>query len=131
MSERYQVVERIAAGGMAEVFRGESAGVEGFRKRVAIKRVLPQLSANHEFINMFLDEARLCAYLSHSRCVQVFDIGQAGGAHFIVMEYVDGADLQGIQEFLAARGRGSRPMRSCRRAGGRSMPSRARARGSA
>jgi serine/threonine protein kinase len=105
MSERYQVVERIAAGGMAEVFRGESAGVEGFRKRVAIKRVLPQLSANHEFINMFLDEARLCAYLSHSRCVQVFDIGQAGGAHFIVMEYVDGADLQGVQEFLAARGR--------------------------
>jgi serine/threonine-protein kinase len=105
MSERYQIVERIAAGGMAEVFRGESAGVEGFRKRVAIKRVLPQLSANRDFINMFLDEARLCAYLSHSRCVQVFDIGHAGGAHFIVMEYVDGADLQGVQEFLAARGR--------------------------
>src|SRR5215471_3140299 len=105
MSERYQIVERIASGGMAEVYRGESAGVEGFRKRVAIKRVLPQLSANREFINMFLDEARLCAYLSHSRCVQVFDIGQAGGAHFIVMEYVDGADLQAIQEFLSARGR--------------------------
>ncbi|HEX7670040.1 MAG TPA: serine/threonine-protein kinase, partial [Polyangiaceae bacterium] len=104
MSEqRYQVIERIAAGGMAEVYRGESAGVEGFRKKVAIKRVLPQLSANREFINMFLDEARLCAYLSHSRCVQVFDIGQGGGSHFIVMEYVDGADLQTIQEFLQAR----------------------------
>ncbi len=105
MSEqRYQIVERIAAGGMAEVYRGESAGIEGFRKKVAIKRVLPKLSANREFINMFLDEARLGAYLSHSRCVQVFDIGQAGGAHFIVMEYVDGADLKGVMEYLTARG---------------------------
>jgi serine/threonine-protein kinase len=98
--QRYQVVERIAAGGMAEVYRGESAGIEGFRKKVAIKRVLPKLSQNREFIHMFLDEARLCAYLSHSKCVQVFDIGQAAGAHFIVMEFVDGADLQGVMEHL-------------------------------
>jgi eukaryotic-like serine/threonine-protein kinase len=103
-TQRYQVVERIAAGGMAEVYRGESAGIEGFRKKVAIKRVLPKLSANREFINMFLDEARLCAYLSHSRCVQVFDIGQAAGAHFIVMEYVDGADLQSVLEYLTQHG---------------------------
>ena len=99
-TQRYRVVERIAAGGMAEVYRGESAGIEGFRKKVAIKKVLPKLSQNREFIHMFLDEARLCAYLSHSKCVQVFDIGQAAGAHFIVMEFVDGADLQGILEYL-------------------------------
>ncbi len=99
-TQRYQVIERIAAGGMAEVYRGESAGIEGFRKKVAIKRVLPKLSQNREFIRMFLDEARLCAYLSHSKCVQVFDIGQAAGAHFIVMEFVDGADLQGVLEHL-------------------------------
>ncbi|MDF3067697.1 MAG: Serine/threonine protein kinase PrkC, regulator of stationary phase [Polyangiaceae bacterium] len=99
-TQRYKIVERIAAGGMAEVYRGESAGIEGFRKKVAIKRVLPKLSQNREFIHMFLDEARLCAYLSHSKCVQVFDIGQAAGAHFIVMEYVDGADLQGVLEHL-------------------------------
>jgi len=99
-TQRYRVVERIAAGGMAEVYRGESAGIEGFRKKVAIKRVLPKLSQNREFIHMFLDEARLCAYLSHSKCVQVFDIGQAAGAHFIVMEFVDGADLQGVLEHL-------------------------------
>lgn len=99
-TQRYKVVERIAAGGMAEVYRGESAGIEGFRKKVAIKRVLPKLSQNREFIRMFLDEARLCAYLSHSKCVQVFDIGQAAGAHFIVMEFVDGADLQGVLEHL-------------------------------
>lgn len=104
MQQRYRVIERLAAGGMAEVFRGESAGIEGFRKKVAIKRVLPKLSANLEFINMFLDEARLCAYLSHSRCVQVFDIGEAGGSHFIVMEFVDGADLKEMMDHLAQRG---------------------------
>ncbi|MBN2195322.1 MAG: serine/threonine protein kinase [Polyangiaceae bacterium] len=103
--QRYRVIERLAAGGMAEVFRGESAGIEGFRKRVAIKRVLPKLSANHEFINMFLDEARLCAYLSHSKCVQVFDIGEAGGSHFIVMEFVDGADLKEVLDLLGSQGR--------------------------
>jgi eukaryotic-like serine/threonine-protein kinase len=90
--QRYRIVERIAAGGMAEVYRGESAGIEGFRKKVAIKKVLPKLSQNRDFIHMFLDEARLCAYLSHSKCVQVFDIGRAAGSHFIVMEFVDGAD---------------------------------------
>lgn len=98
--QRYHIVEKIAAGGMAEVYRGETAGIEGFRKRVAIKRVLPKLSQNEEFISMFLDEARLGAYLSHSKCVQVFDIGQGGGAHFIVMEYVDGADLKAVLEHL-------------------------------
>jgi serine/threonine protein kinase len=99
-TQRYRVVRRIAAGGMAEVYQGESAGIEGFRKKVAIKKVLPKLSQNREFIHMFLDEARLCAYLSHSKCVQVFDIGQAAGSHFIVMEFVDGADLQGVMEYL-------------------------------
>jgi serine/threonine-protein kinase len=101
-AQRYHVIERLAAGGMAEVYRGESAGIEGFRKKVAIKRVLPKLSANAEFINMFLDEARLGAYLSHSKCVQVFDIGQGAGSHFIVMEFVDGADLKEVLEHLAA-----------------------------
>ena len=103
--QRYHIVEKIAAGGMAEVYRGETAGIEGFRKRVAIKRVLPKLSQNEEFISMFLDEARLGAYLSHSKCVQVFDTGQGGGSHFIVMEYVDGADLKGVLEHLQSKGR--------------------------
>jgi eukaryotic-like serine/threonine-protein kinase len=113
-AQRYHVIERIAAGGMAEVYRGESAGIEGFRKKVAIKRVLPKLSANEEFINMFLDEARLGAYLSHSKCVQVFDIGQGAGSHFIVMEYVDGADLKDVLEHLAARGQPMRVEVACR-----------------
>ena len=102
-AQRYQILDRIAAGGMAEVYRGESSGIEGFRKKVAIKRVLPKLSQNQEFIDMFLDEARLCAYLNHSKCVQVFDIGQGAGSHFIVMEYVDGADLKGVLDYLASQ----------------------------
>lgn len=94
--QRYRVIERIAAGGMAEVFRAESAGLEGFKKKVAIKRVLPHLAGKTEFIGMFLDEARLSAHLGHSNCVQVFDIGQGDDTYFIVMEMVEGADLKGV-----------------------------------
>lgn len=97
--QRYRVVQRIAAGGMAEVFRAESAGLEGFKKKVAIKRVLPHLSEKKQFIGMFLDEARLSAHLSHSNCVQVFDIGVGDNTYFIVMEYVDGADLKATIEY--------------------------------
>jgi serine/threonine-protein kinase len=96
--QRYRVLNRIAAGGMAEVFRAESAGVEGFKKTVAIKRVLPHLAEKKQFIGMFLDEARLSAHLSHSNCVQVFDIGVGDNTFFIVMEYVDGADLKALIE---------------------------------
>lgn len=112
-AQRYQIIERIAAGGMAEVYRGESSGIEGFRKKVAIKRVLPKLSQNQEFIDMFLDEARLCAYLNHSKCVQVFDIGQGAGSHFIVMEYVDGADLKGVLDYLATQRERMSPSVAC------------------
>ena len=94
--QRYRVIEKIASGGMAEVFRAESAGLEGFKKTVAIKRVLPHLSEKKQFIGMFLDEARLSAHLSHSNCVQVFDIGVGDNTYFIVMEFVDGADLKAI-----------------------------------
>ncbi|HEY3498145.1 MAG TPA: serine/threonine-protein kinase [Polyangiaceae bacterium] len=98
-AQRYKVLERIAAGGMAEVFRAESAGLEGFKKLVAIKRVLPHLSEKKQFIGMFLDEARVSAHLSHSNCVQVFDIGVGDNTYFIVMEFVDGSDLKGVIEY--------------------------------
>jgi len=104
-SQRYRVIEKIASGGMAEVFRAESAGLEGFKKTVAIKRVLPHLSEKKQFIGMFLDEARLSAHLSHSNCVQVFDIGVGDNTYFIVMEYVDGADLKGVVEYQKRVGR--------------------------
>jgi serine/threonine-protein kinase len=102
--QRYRVLERLASGGMAEVFLAESAGIEGFKKQVAIKRVLPHLSEKKRFIAMFLDEARLSAHLSHSNVAQVFDIGVGDNAYFIVMEYVDGSDLKGVIDFMAKSG---------------------------
>jgi serine/threonine-protein kinase len=102
--QRYRVVEKLESGGMAEVFRAESEGLQGFRKQVAIKRVLPHLSSKKKFIQMFLDEARLSAQLSHSNCVQVFDIGVGDNAFFIVMEFVDGANLKSVIEALKKKG---------------------------
>jgi eukaryotic-like serine/threonine-protein kinase len=98
--QRYRVIDRLESGGMAEVFRAESIGLQGFKKQVAIKRVLAHLAAKETFIKMFLDEARLSARLSHSNCVQVFDIGVGDGTYFIVMEFVDGANLRGIIDTL-------------------------------
>ncbi|MGH7437869.1 MAG: serine/threonine protein kinase [Polyangiaceae bacterium] len=102
--QRYRVIERLESGGMAEVFRAESEGLQGFRKQVAIKRVLPNLSSKKKFISMFLDEARLSAQLSHSNCVQVFDIGVGDNAYFIVMEFVDGGNLKSIIEHIKKKG---------------------------
>ena len=104
-AQRYRVVEKLESGGMAEVFRAESEGLQGFRKQVAIKRVLPHLSSKKKFIQMFLDEARLSAHLSHSNCVQVFDIGVGDNAYFIVMEFVDGANLKSVIESLRKNGK--------------------------
>ncbi len=103
--QRYRVIEKLESGGMAEVFRAESEGLQGFRKQVAIKRVLPHLSEKKKFIAMFLDEARISAQLTHSNCVQVFDIGVGDNAYFIVMEYVDGANLKAIAESLKKQGK--------------------------
>ncbi len=103
--QRYRVVEKLESGGMAEVFRAESEGLQGFKKQVAIKRVLPHLSEKKKFISMFLDEARLSAQLSHSNCVQVFDIGVGDSAYFIVMEFVEGANLKSVADAIRKQGK--------------------------
>jgi len=103
--QRYRVIDRLEAGGMAEVFRGEALSVQGFKKQVAIKRVLPNLAQNKSFIRMFLDEARLGARLNHANIVTVFDIGAADNTYFIVMEFVDGANLKTVLETLKKMGR--------------------------
>ena len=100
---RYRVIERLESGGMAEVFRGEAESLAGFKKAVAIKRVLPHLVQNEKFIRMFLDEARLCARLNHANIVQVFDIGHVDNTYFIVMEFVDGVTLKAVIEHLRGR----------------------------
>lgn len=102
--DKYRVVRKIDAGGMAEVFQGVAESIEGFTKSVAIKRVLPHLAENKKFLAMFLDEARLSLRMNHANVVHVFDIGQAGGTYFIVMEFVDGTDVKKIMETMRKRG---------------------------
>jgi serine/threonine-protein kinase len=100
---RYRVIKRLEAGGMAEVYLGEASSLEGFKKRVAIKRVLPHLAQNENFIQMFLDEARLSARLDHANIVSVFDISARDDTYFLIMEFVDGANLKRILESLHRR----------------------------
>ena len=88
--QRYQILEKLDVGGMAEIYVAQATTVGGIQKRVAIKRILPNLTKNPRFVNMFLDEARLSMFLNHANIVQVFDVGKADGTYFIVMEYVEG-----------------------------------------
>lgn len=102
--QKYRVIRRLEAGGMAEVYLAEAVSMQGFRKTVAIKRVLPHLAQNEAFIQMFLDEARLCARLDHANIVSVFDISSREDTYFLVMEFVDGANLKKVNESLRKRG---------------------------
>jgi serine/threonine protein kinase/tetratricopeptide (TPR) repeat protein len=90
---KYQLLDPIARGGMAEVFRAKSHGVEGFEKVLVIKRILGELSSNPQFTEMFINEAKIAVSLSHANIVQVFDLGKADETYFIAMEYVSGFDL--------------------------------------
>jgi eukaryotic-like serine/threonine-protein kinase len=104
-NQKYRVTDKIDAGGMAEVYRGISeSAIGGIKKAVAIKKILPTLTKNKKFIQMFLDEARVTMHLQHANIVGVFDIGMADTAYFIVMEYVDGANLKTIIESLRRQG---------------------------
>ncbi len=92
----YVLEERLAVGGMAEVFRAQRVGASGFKKQVAIKRLLPDLAKDPRFVEMFESEARLAAQIDSDNIVQVFDFGEENGFHFLVMEYVDGCDLAAV-----------------------------------
>jgi serine/threonine-protein kinase len=97
--QRYEVIERIAVGGMAEVFLARAHGEHGFRKEVAIKRILPKLAESAAFEARFIAEAKTAVTLGHANIVQVFDFGRDDASLFIAMEYVRGANLA---ELLAA-----------------------------
>lgn len=90
---KYHLIEKISAGGMAEVFKAKSYGVAGFEKLLVIKKILPHLNTDREFIEMFLDEARISVSLSHGNIVQVIDLGKETDTYFMAMEYVHGFDL--------------------------------------
>ncbi len=101
---QYTLLERIAVGGMAEVWKARMRGVEGFQKTVAIKRILPHMTDNAEFVGMFIDEAKLAAQLTHPNIVHIYDLGKLGRDYYIAMEYVDGRDLRSLLN--AARRKG-------------------------
>ncbi|HLO65981.1 MAG TPA: protein kinase, partial [Holophaga sp.] len=92
----YYLLEKVAVGGMAELFKARQRGVHDFEKIVAIKRILPHLSDNDEFVRMFIDEAKLAAQLTHPNIAQIFDLGKAMGFYYIAMEFVDGRDLRSL-----------------------------------
>ncbi|HEU4951541.1 MAG TPA: protein kinase [Holophagaceae bacterium] len=92
----YFLVEKIAVGGMAELYKAQQRGVQGFQKIVAIKRILPHLVDNEDFVTMFIDEAKLAAQLTHPNIVQIFDLGKAGSSYYIAMEFVSGRDLRTV-----------------------------------
>ena len=93
---QYVLVEKIATGGMAEVWKARMRGVEGFQKIVAIKKILPHLSDNQDFIEMFIDEAKLAAQLNHNNIIHIYDLGKIQSSYYIAMEYIDGYDLKTI-----------------------------------
>lgn len=103
--QRYDLVERIAAGGMGEVFRARATGPHGFEKTLAVKRILPELSTDKVFVARFVRESKLAVSLSHANIVQVFDLGRSGDDLFLVMEYVHGTDLSRLLTAAREAGR--------------------------
>jgi len=93
---QYVLMEHIATGGMAEVYKARMMGMEGFQKTVAIKRILPHLTDNDEFVTMFVDEAKLAAQLNHNNIIHIYDLGKIDRSYYIAMEYIEGRDLRSI-----------------------------------
>ena len=100
---KYYLLERINVGGMAEVFKAKAFGVEGFERFLAVKRILPNIAEDEEFIAMFIDEAKIAVQLQHANIAQIFDLGKVEDAYFIALEYVRGRDLRAMFDRLRQR----------------------------
>jgi hypothetical protein len=107
---KYEVLQRLAAGGMAEIFLARMVGVLGFDKLVVIKRILPHLAQRNDFIQMFLDEARIATTLNHANIVQTHEVGVHGKSYFMVMEYLAGEDVRSIVRRIGRREDGRLPL---------------------
>jgi serine/threonine protein kinase len=103
---KYLLVHRVGTGGMAELFLAKQTGLKGFEKVLAIKKILPHLTQDPEFVSMFVNEGKLAALLTHQNIVQIFDLGHVDGAYYLAMEYVMGKDLRAVA--ARARERGGR-----------------------
>jgi serine/threonine protein kinase len=95
---KYHLLERVAVGGMAEVYKAKSFGIEGFERLIAVKKILPSIAEDAEFIRMFVHEAKLAGQLTHANIAQIFDLGRVEEHYFIAMEYVAGRDLRSVWE---------------------------------
>src|SRR5437868_12792765 len=100
---RYTLVRRVAAGGMAEIWKAKVSGAAGFEKSVAIKRVLPHLAEDREFVDMFVQEAKLVSELVHPNIVQVIDFGEIDSNYFLAMEFVPGCNADKLERRLDER----------------------------
>jgi serine/threonine protein kinase len=101
----YKLIERISVGGMAEVYKATEHGVEGFERTVAVKRILPHIAEDDEFITMFKDEAKIAGQLNHGNIAQIYNLGQQGDSFYIALEYVAGKDLRNIFTRCQQQGR--------------------------
>ena len=92
----YLLLERISVGGMAEVFKAREFGVDGFERTVAVKRILPHVAEDEEFIAMFKDEAKIAVQLNHGNIAQIYNLGNEQDSFYIALEYVNGRDVRAI-----------------------------------
>ncbi len=90
---KFTLLERIGSGGMAEIYKSELEGIDGFRKILVVKKILPKYADNRQFITMFVQEAKVCSGLHHANVVQIYELGEEQGEYYIAMEYVAGYDL--------------------------------------
>lgn len=104
---KYELLERIGKGGMAEVYRARSVGAEGIEKQLVIKKILPHLASNERFVEMFIDEAKIAMGLNHPNIVQIYDFGKVDDDYYLAMEYVDGVELKHL---LDASARTNQPL---------------------
>jgi serine/threonine protein kinase len=102
---RYLLLDRVAYGGMAEIFRAKQFGADGFDRVIAIKRLLPNVADDKQFIAMFRDEAAITQQLQHPSIVQVLDFGCIDRSWFLAMEYISGVDLKALWQTAVDRGR--------------------------
>jgi serine/threonine protein kinase len=104
LSKSYELIRKLAAGGMAEVFLARTDGPKGFSKTLVLKRILPHLAEEEHFVELFLSEARLAAQLTHPNVVQIFDFGEYEDAYYIAMEYIDGPNLRTLWRQAGRKG---------------------------
>lgn len=101
---KYLLLDRVNIGGMAEVWRAKTFGAGGFERLVAIKRILPNIAEDEEFISMFIDEAKITVQLSHANIAQIYELSHLANSYFISMEYVSGKDMRALFDRCRKRG---------------------------